>query len=148
MSSLLFYLKLDGRISRRALWLAYVLPILGITTVIVIFDDMVGYGQNITILGEEASVGIFLLEILMVWPSFAVGARRFHDMNVTGWWVLTFLPFYLWYPKAQALVGQSIYLIVPVLIVLALGGLLGLAQLCVPGTIGENKYGPDPLERN
>jgi len=61
---------------------------------------------------------IFTLATLL--PSLAVGARRLHDVDRTGWWLL------LW--------------LVPVL-----GWLILLWWTVQPGTRGPNRFGPDPL---
>lgn len=61
---------------------------------------------------------IFTLATLL--PSLAVGARRLHDVDRTGWWLL------LW--------------LVPVL-----GWLVMLWWTVQPGTRGPNRFGPDPL---
>ncbi len=54
-------------------------------------------------------------------PSLAVQVRRFHDQNRTGWLVLLgFIPY--------------------------VGGLIVLAFMCLPGTPGPNRYGPDPKD--
>src|SRR5665213_745293 len=53
-------------------------------------------------------------------PTIAVAVRRLHDTNRSGWWYLI----------AFTIVG-----IIPLLI-----------WFCTRGTIGENRFGPDPLE--
>lgn len=72
---------------------------------------------------------IFFVFILAhILPGIALQIRRFHDLNQTGWLVLVFV-----------LVG-----LIPLI-----GTLTAIGQLvwfCLRGTIGENKYGPDPLE--
>ncbi len=60
---------------------------------------------------------IYSLAVLI--PSIAVGIRRMHDTNRSGWWLLiALIPFIGW---------------VAVLVLLAL-----------EGTAGPNQYGPDP----
>ena len=56
-------------------------------------------------------------------PSLAVGVRRLHDINRTGWWLL------LW--------------LVPVSVV---GGIVLVVWACRRGDAGPNKYGPDPRQ--
>ncbi|PZC45288.1 MAG: Uncharacterized membrane protein YhaH, DUF805 family [Chloroflexi bacterium] len=56
-------------------------------------------------------------------PSLAVGVRRLHDINRTGWWLL------LW--------------LVPVPVV---GGIVIVVWACRQGDGGPNKYGPDPRQ--
>lgn len=53
-------------------------------------------------------------------PTLAVGLRRLHDTNASGWWyLLAFVPY--------------------------VGGLIMLVWFCIPGTKGENRFGHDPL---
>jgi uncharacterized membrane protein YhaH (DUF805 family) len=52
-------------------------------------------------------------------PGLAVSARRLHDIDRTFWWVL--------------------------LAFTVIGGLVLLYWACVRGTLGPNRYGPDPL---
>jgi uncharacterized membrane protein YhaH (DUF805 family) len=60
---------------------------------------------------------IYALAILV--PSLAVQVRRFHDQDKSGWFILLgFIP--------------------------AVGGLIVLVFMCLPGTPGSNQYGPDP----
>jgi uncharacterized membrane protein YhaH (DUF805 family) len=62
-----------------------------------------------------------VLFAIATWVMTAAGARRFRDRNKSGWWVLIgFVP----------VIGAPWYWIEC--------GFL-------PGTIGSNKYGPDPL---
>ena len=63
--------------------------------------------------------GIYLLGVLV--PSIAVGIRRLHDIDKSGWWVLlVFLP--------------------------AIGSIILLFFAIQPGSIGENRFGPDPKQ--
>ncbi|MCW3847475.1 DUF805 domain-containing protein [Sphingomonas sp. LB-2] len=64
-----------------------------------------------------AALGIFLLVTFI--PTIAVQVRRFHDQNLTGALVLLNL--------------------IP-----SIGGLIVLVFMCLPGTPGDNRYGPDP----
>ena len=62
---------------------------------------------------------IFLLGIIV--PSIAVQVRRFHDQDKSGWFVLlALIPF--------------------------LGGLIVLVFMCLEGTKGANRFGPDPKD--
>lgn len=60
-------------------------------------------------------------------PSLAVGIRRFHDRNQSGWFML----------------GVVVLSLIPILGLLVT--LAYLANFCLRGTIGDNKYGADPL---
>ena len=58
-----------------------------------------------------------LISLAIFLPSLGLSVRRLHDINFSGWWVL---------------VG-----FIPVIGVVAL-----IVFGCIPGTEGENKYGP------
>lgn len=56
----------------------------------------------------------------LIVPALAVQVRRFHDQDKSGWFVLLGLIPYV-------------------------GGLIVLVFMCLPGTSGPNRFGPDPL---
>jgi uncharacterized membrane protein YhaH (DUF805 family) len=70
------------------------------------------------VIGIWLTTGIFSLAVLL--PGIAVAARRLHDVDRTGWWLLlAFIP----------VVGLIVLLI----------------WFCTKGTDGSNRFGPDPL---
>jgi uncharacterized membrane protein YhaH (DUF805 family) len=57
---------------------------------------------------------------LVVWMNAAIQVKRWHDHNLSGWW---------WF----------------VVLIPCVGPLVALVHLgCMRGTIGANRYGPDP----
>jgi len=70
-----------------------------------------------------ALIGFFFLAYLAVLvPTLAVQVRRFHDQDLSGWFVLLgFIPY--------------------------LGALIMLIFMCIDGTPGPNRFGPDPKGR-
>jgi uncharacterized membrane protein YhaH (DUF805 family) len=63
--------------------------------------------------------GVFIV-IALILPAWAVGARRLHDIDKSGWNIL-------WY--AIPVVGLILYFV----------------WNCRPGSDGDNDYGPSPL---
>jgi uncharacterized membrane protein YhaH (DUF805 family) len=57
----------------------------------------------------------------LVIPNIAVQVRRLHDQDRSGWMILLFFIPYL-------------------------GGLIAIIMMCIPGTRGPNRFGPDPFE--
>ena len=106
---------------------------------------------------------IYALALLL--PSLAVTARRLHDTNRTAWWMLLYLipvlGFIVLLITALALLGSNafdpwqanevewgvigilflIWLFVSIAAWIAL-----LVFQILPGTVGPNRYGPDPLQ--
>jgi uncharacterized membrane protein YhaH (DUF805 family) len=95
---------------------------------------------------------LFLLIIIIAffivsWISaFAVGIKRLHDRNKSGWWILLF------YLAPSVLSGIADTSEQPMAaVVLGLASLVisiwGLVELgFLRGTVGPNQYGPDPLQ--
>ena len=78
---------------------------------------------DLSITGGSSTISI-LASILLIYPHAAVGIKRFHDRNKSGWW----------------------YLIVFIPII---GGLWFLIECgFLKGTDGDNDYGSDPLVKS
>ena len=62
-----------------------------------------------------------IVELALFLPGLAVSVRRLHDRDKSGWFLLLFL--------------------IPLV-----GAIILLVWYCQRGTIGPNRFGPDPLE--
>jgi uncharacterized membrane protein YhaH (DUF805 family) len=63
---------------------------------------------------------ILIIALAMIIPAIAVGVRRFHDIDRSGWWwLIAFVPL--------------------------VGGFLLIVWFCTPGTPGDNRFGPNPI---
>lgn len=122
------YADFSGRSRRKEYWMFT----LGMVIVYVLFFALVLGGIGA---GTDSSTGelglfgsmfagtagiAFLVFILALFiPSLAVQVRRFHDQDKSGWFVLlNFIPY--------------------------VGGFIVLAMMCIAGTEGPNRFGPDP----
>ena len=118
------YFDFSGRSRRKEYWLftlLYVLVILFFAGIMV--AGVVGLEKNetpgLTFWFGLAGMILFLLASLI--PSIAVAVRRFHDQNQSGWlYLLGFIP--------------------------SIGGLIVMVFMCLDGTKGENRFGPDPKD--
>ena|SRR5215472_4427286 len=109
-----FLFSFKGRATRRQYWLmvALTLPFLVVAMAINSY------------LGQDLVNGDGLLVMLIVlWPTLAVTARRWHDRDKSAWWILINL---------VPLIGELWALIE--------NGFL-------EGTVGSNRFGPDLVER-
>ena len=87
---------------------------------------------------------LFSLAVLI--PSFALGARRLHDINKSGWWQLLWVVFFLiipvisliWWRSWWQLLWVVFFLIIPVIIL--------LWWAIKPSDEGTNKHGADPRQ--
>src|SRR3954470_22945962 len=139
-----------GRINRGKYWLAVLIYTAAWTTFIAASLVWLG-GLDIDNLFSLAGAGLiiwlvgFLLFIVVTWSGLAVGIKRLHDRDKSGWWILLFWlgPSILggWPRGASELVGGLIFSLAAAAI--AIGAFVELG--CLPGTAGPNQYGPDPL---
>jgi len=113
------YVTFDGRARRSEFWfftLFVTLVNIGSTILTVAFG-LIGLHGLVKVL--DVLVVIFGLGTLL--PNLAVSVRRLHDGNRSGWFVLLGL--------------------IPIV-----GMIILLVWYCKRGTVGPNRFGPDPLE--
>ena len=131
---------LDGRIGRRPYWMGIVpLVLIGMALY------LVGYGAA----GETLAV---ILSLTVLYPSFALNVKRAHDRGrPTAIVVLLFVMLIAIYVLQLLGLGQTaegpttLYLTILIpCFLLAL--YLFVEFACLRGTVGPNRYGPDPLE--
>ena len=101
--------------------------------------------------GEEGLLsGIFWLIILVPW--LAVTIRRLHDINRSGWWLMTIVVCFAIFTAIaiQSSIGGSDpeadnpVLFYGSLILIGLAVLGMMVFMILPGTKGANRYGADP----
>ena len=107
------YFKFSGRATRAEYWW-WLLFIVLAGIVLAVVDTLTG---TMGMFGDSGLLG-FLFELATLVPSFALGARRLHDINRTGWWLL------LWF-------------------VLVIGWIVLIVWAIKRGDECPNKYGPD-----
>lgn len=139
-SDLLF--TFEGRINRAKFWLAMLIWVVA---------QAVAAGMIVAsyvLLGDFFPLGAIVVFLLVVIPllvsGFAVGVKRLHDRDKSGWWLLLLCVL----PAVLELVAQSMgdagrpwdiaSLVISVWAIVELG--------CLRGTAGPNSYGDDPLE--
>ncbi|MBV7257692.1 DUF805 domain-containing protein [Pacificimonas sp. WHA3] len=107
------YADFNGRSRRKEYWMF----LLGYIVVYVVLGLLTGgFGTDPNVVGSMLLL-IFSLGLLI--PSLAVGVRRLHDLDKSGWFLL---------------IG-----IIPII-----GSLILLYFFVQDGTPGPNKYGPNP----
>lgn len=113
------YADFTGRSSRKEFWMFQLIyAAMGAAIVLGAGDqDIVG---DIAPFGRMLIGSAILVMIGLLVPLLAVEARRFHDQDRSGWFVLlNLIPYF--------------------------GPLVVLVMMLLKGTPGDNSYGPDPL---
>jgi uncharacterized membrane protein YhaH (DUF805 family) len=110
------YATFSGRAPRAEFWWFALFVLLGnllFGALDGLFFGTAPDGQPVSLLGAVFSLAVLL-------PNIAVGVRRLHDRDMSGWWYLLIL--------------------IPIL-----GALVLLWFFVQKGTDGPNRFGPDPL---
>lgn len=103
------YADFKGRARRKEYWMFVLFNV-----IISIVISSVGALIEMPLLGNLYSLAVLL-------PGLAVGVRRLHDINKSGWYILIAL--------------------IPLI-----GAIWLLILLAKEGDVGENQYGPNPKE--
>lgn len=115
------YFDFSGRSCRKEYWmfqLLWVLMIFAVAVIFAMFDFGGGEGVSPVAMVLMGVAGLFVLGSII--PGLLLQVRRFHDQDKSGWMVLlNFVPY--------------------------AGGIIVLVFMCLRGTNGPNRFGPDPL---
>ena len=106
------YATFKGRAARSEMWWFFFATTIGIV-ILTAFDVAVFSG-----IAEEIGVFATIFSFATMIPSIAVGTRRLHDLDRSGWWQL------LWF--------------VPIV-----GWLVLLYFFVIKGTAGDNRFGEE-----
>jgi uncharacterized membrane protein YhaH (DUF805 family) len=133
------FTSFEGRISRQPFWIALVVFIaIDIATTLTIEDDRWNAA----------------LDLVLTYPQFAVCAKRGHDRNTPMWVVGLFFALGIVFDLmmlggliTNAILRNPPTLLMALLVPYSIFALALLIDLGFRrGTVGPNRYGPDPLE--
>ena len=157
------YAQFSGRSQRKEYWM-WVLFIFIVSTLLRVVEQMLGLSPTMPtgttnyfagIGGNGPFSGLFGLAVLV--PGLAVTVRRLHDLDRSGWWLL--IPIGLLIAAVIFLVGtifssfagaattaSSAGFATTFALIAAYGVslIVLLVFMCLDGTRGPNRYGPDP----
>ncbi|MBA4092186.1 DUF805 domain-containing protein [Sphingobium sp. 3R8] len=116
------YADFSGRSRRKEYWMFFLGYMLAAFAVGIVGVLLGGFPNGEPSGGASVLMILLgLLVLLLIIPSLAVQVRRFHDQDKSGWFVLlNFIPY--------------------------VGGIIVLVFMCLDGTRGENRFGPDPKQ--
>lgn len=141
MSFKFLFFSFKGRLNRRPYWLC---GLASVAAYLCFFPSTAFLGKQVG--SENLVIALALVGLVVgVMVSLALGIKRCHDRNKSGWWLL-------------------VYWVLPTILQL-LDGLLKIEGLhgdgglfasmisiwafvdlgCLRGTVGDNRFGPDPL---
>jgi uncharacterized membrane protein YhaH (DUF805 family) len=87
-----YFLSFKGRISRREFFLGYLglLVVCGLLSQLLLsvtFHNPTGRIWSARELGVALSMPFIVCVAMLLWPFFAISAKRLHDIGVSGWWL-------------------------------------------------------------
>jgi uncharacterized membrane protein YhaH (DUF805 family) len=151
------YADFSGRSRRREYWMFFLGVALFYFALILLMVLLFGSRLAAAINGEGAAAegmteimlgfGVVGIVIALTWlllliPSIAVGVRRLHDIDRSGWWLM--VGYGPWLASLALTAAQWSNLAGIADIVSNVGFLVLLVFAVMPGTAGSNRFGPDP----
>ena len=148
-TTLLFSFK--GRINRGKYWFAlllYMLAWIAFVALCFMWLGSIDPDRLLRIAGGAMLIWLIaiVLAIAGAWSGIAVGIKRLHDRDKSGWWLLLF-----WLgPSALTSGNMSMgdtggnFILNLAAFAIMIWGFVELG--CLKGTTGPNAYGPDPLQ--
>jgi uncharacterized membrane protein YhaH (DUF805 family) len=112
------YATFEGRARRSEYWWFVLFNLIVSILLTAVFGGGRGMGDGGMMMGGGLVANIWSLATLL--PSIAVGARRLHDIDRTGWWQL------IWF--------------IPVI-----GWIVLIVFFATRGTAGPNRFGANPV---
>jgi uncharacterized membrane protein YhaH (DUF805 family) len=130
-----YFLSLRGRISRQEFRLGYfglaIVNGLLIRILLAITVPAVRYYSDRRELDYADHWPVLFVILITMWPLTAICVKRLHDLNVSGWWMLSAL--------GISYVSSALHVSGWIIVLLAVA-LLSL----IPGSSGNNRFGRDP----
>lgn len=161
-----FLFGFEGRINRAKYWLATLAILCAMISGLLLLAvvclasgiptgplsiNLVGISASFQLTDDDTAAGLFprivtlLMTLGFAWCYAAASIKRIHDRNKSGWWMVPFIVAAGLYGQfgdrlggswAAALVGLAVFIVF----------IWGLVEmLCLKGTSGPNRFGPDPL---
>lgn len=155
------WLSLTGRVSRRTLWLWFIIPVYAIALLAAGLDALTGATPTNAIAEAYRSlVGDAVLSLSALagpisnvavmayfWPITAGMVKRLHDLGFSGWFWAAYMVVVLGSWAIFLLSPQSVLTVALVVLSTLVACVVSVFLYFIPGTPGPNQYGPDPLGR-
>jgi uncharacterized membrane protein YhaH (DUF805 family) len=138
------YFSLHGRATRSNWWIWGVVGLIVANTVLGTIAYFIDAALGLQLGMLPYGPAVVLVYILLLYPGVCVTGKRWHDRNKSAWWLLL-----VYGPLILAFVFTAIsYEIASLISILSLIGSIWTLIECgfLRGTVGDNRFGPDPLD--
>jgi uncharacterized membrane protein YhaH (DUF805 family) len=134
----------DGRVGRLHCFLGFLAFVAIIAFLSSIAEDATAGTGDI-----GRYVAFLFIVITGFWMHSAVAVKRLHDRNKSAWWYLLYggAPLGLFVAAIYFYTARSYELAIVLFVVSIAGLIFVIIELgCLRGTVGPNRYGPDPTQ--
>jgi uncharacterized membrane protein YhaH (DUF805 family) len=142
MDAVNLFINFNGRINRAKFWIV-------VLCCAVFFLAVIGITMAVSSSMDTMFRAALIAYIPLIYVGVVTGIKRLHDRNKSGWWIVLFYGSPLGLPFVAAILSGTTESSVALFLVqlVSLGMLIwALVDLgCLRGSIGQNRYGPDPL---
>jgi len=159
------YTSFEGRLNRKPFWLGILLLVAVSIVIDVAFVIYLAVRSGMPAsanasewepwlnnLASQVKLANFVLQLILLYPSAALMVKRLHDRNRPGYFAVFGLAPGLLYNLVD-LAGvtssdpakMNVLEIVLLIVTIAVGIWLFIELGCLRGTVGSNRFGPDPL---
>lgn len=131
------FITFTGRINRAKYWIAVICCAVFLLAVV---------GVTITVASSIDTVfrAALIAYVPLIYVGVVTGIKRLHDRNKSGWWIVLLYGGPMLLSWIGAVISNSAGIFIQLIgLIISLWGLVELGFL--RGTIGSNRYGPDPL---
>jgi uncharacterized membrane protein YhaH (DUF805 family) len=144
MSRLLFSFR--GRLNRQPYWLASMVIIVLMLLLVVLEFGWIALamvGEHEFWASDATLAIIVILYLPLLFVALALAAKRLHDRDKSAWWLLLFYGAPSVLNAAADWMGDVGFILYLAGFALMIWALVEIG--CLRGTVGPNRYGPDPL---
>jgi len=161
-----YLFSFQGRINRAKIWLFVLVAIGAEIAYFIVMWALVGAAGMSMLTGMASDAGSMaggvmgILALILslaffvvfIWAGLAVAVKRLHDRDKAGWWLLVFYGVPLVFDILAVIVSPpgtnaepsaigTIFLLAGFAIIIW----FFVELYCLRGTVGDNRFGPDPL---
>jgi uncharacterized membrane protein YhaH (DUF805 family) len=140
MTQLLF--SFQGRLNRKPYWMT-VIATMVIIILLLLLALVLIREHRFEFAGLTMAI-LVIFYIPLIWIGLAIGAKRLHDRDKSAWWLVVFYAM----PGILSTAGNRMEDVGFIILhVISFGiSVWAFVELgCLRGTVGPNRYGPDPL---